>query len=125
VAQVADVIGGRQVKLNAVQQAEGEKKVPLEVKKDVKHTEGKTAGSKTAMTSITALQIAPSLFWVCENGHLASSWCARRPAELSSICCMPFRHLILIIYCGAPAALQLCRHCHTPPLCSLTFLCAM
>jgi hypothetical protein len=44
VAQVADVIGGRQVKLNAVQQAEGEKKVPLEVKKDVKHTEGKTAG---------------------------------------------------------------------------------
>lgn len=58
-AQVADVIGGRQVKLNAVQQAEGEKKVPLEVKKDVKHTEGKTAGSKAAMTAITALQIAP------------------------------------------------------------------
>lgn len=40
VAQVADVIGGRQVKLNKAQQAEAELKVPLEVKTDVKHTEG-------------------------------------------------------------------------------------
>jgi len=40
VAQVADVIGGRQVKLNKAQQVEAEKKVPLEVKPDVKHTEG-------------------------------------------------------------------------------------
>lgn len=41
VAQVADVIGGRQgAKLNKAQQVEAEKKVPLEVKADVKHTEG-------------------------------------------------------------------------------------
>lgn len=40
VAQVADVIGGRQGKLNVVQQQEAEKKMPLEVKADVKHTEG-------------------------------------------------------------------------------------
>jgi cyclophilin family peptidyl-prolyl cis-trans isomerase len=40
VAQVADVIGGRQGKLNKVQQVEAEKEVPLEVKADVKHTEG-------------------------------------------------------------------------------------
>lgn len=41
VAQVANVDGGRQVALNAVQKEEAIKTVPLEVKADVKHYEGK------------------------------------------------------------------------------------
>lgn len=40
-AQVANVDGGRQVALNAVQKEEAIKTVPLEVKADVKHYEGK------------------------------------------------------------------------------------
>jgi predicted secreted protein len=42
VAQVANVDGGRQVPLNAAQKAEAIKTVPLEVKADVKHYEGKS-----------------------------------------------------------------------------------
>lgn len=37
VAQTADILGGRTIRLNDVQQAEANKHVPLEVRKDVKH----------------------------------------------------------------------------------------
>eukprot|EP00879_Flechtneria_rotunda_P022750 GHRR01024027.1.p1 GENE.GHRR01024027.1~~GHRR01024027.1.p1 ORF type:complete len:157 (+),score=25.08 GHRR01024027.1:181-651(+) len=40
VAQVADVNGGRTYPLDSKQQAEANKKVPLEVKEGVKHVEG-------------------------------------------------------------------------------------
>ncbi len=40
VAQTADVVGGRTVPLNAEQEAEARKTVPLEVKEGVKHHEG-------------------------------------------------------------------------------------
>ncbi|GBF92641.1 peptidyl-prolyl cis-trans isomerase [Raphidocelis subcapitata] len=40
VAQVADVVGGRDIPLNAEQQEEGVKTVPLEVRADVRHTAG-------------------------------------------------------------------------------------
>ncbi|WIA22708.1 hypothetical protein OEZ86_009671 [Tetradesmus obliquus] len=40
VAQVQDVVGGRNLAMDALQKAEGDKAVPLEVRADVKHTEG-------------------------------------------------------------------------------------
>eukprot|EP00882_Tetradesmus_deserticola_P006831 GHRQ01007194.1.p1 GENE.GHRQ01007194.1~~GHRQ01007194.1.p1 ORF type:complete len:263 (+),score=64.24 GHRQ01007194.1:203-991(+) len=40
VAQVQDVTGGRNLAMDAQQRAEGDKTVPLEVRADVKHTEG-------------------------------------------------------------------------------------
>lgn len=36
-AQLADVVGGRQAPLDATQQKEADKKVPLEVTSEVKH----------------------------------------------------------------------------------------
>jgi hypothetical protein len=105
VAQVAAVIGGRQGKLNKVQQVEADKKVPLEVQADVKHTEGvsripqplertkySTLGRHTAVLvdgmhccfSKECNNRGPCNLWV--HGSLAVAGACRSPLCTTTIC---------------------------------------
>lgn len=109
VAQVADVIGGRQGKLNVVQQQEAEKKMPLEVKADVKHTEGAwlCAESWTHLKCTRHGKLC--ITWSCTAvRHVRAA--GRRPVARRCCCCCCWWHAADVAPPAPPAAaaLQVC-----------------